>query len=148
VSQQDGENLDALFEKKKSNRKKSQLSTAENKSFVEAFLGRMEAAAEDDVEAHKASRPAIHKLQLLRQVRLRERAAGGTQRTAGSRIRPLMVHTLLGATHAGGGHTGEDPAARGPLGGGAVEHSQRVVAPLSGRLDPQRERAHHAAAVA
>lgn len=68
AEEDDGENLDALFEKKKSNRKKSQLSTAENKSFVEAFLGRMEAAAEDDVEAHKASRPAIHKLQLLRQV--------------------------------------------------------------------------------
>ena len=45
-----------------------QLSTAENKSYVEAFLGRMEAAAEDDAEANAHGRPAIHKLQLLRQV--------------------------------------------------------------------------------
>lgn len=64
--QEDGEadEFDKMFEYKANRRRKSNISHAETKSFVEAFLGKMELAADQDVEANQMSRPAIHKLQV------------------------------------------------------------------------------------
>mmetsp|Transcript_13249 Transcript_13249/g.25383 ORF Transcript_13249/g.25383 Transcript_13249/m.25383 type:complete len:465 (+) Transcript_13249:147-1541(+) len=67
---EDGEadEFDKMFEYKANRRRKSNISHAETKSFVEAFLGKMELAADQDVEANQMSRPAIHKLQMLAEV--------------------------------------------------------------------------------
>jgi len=48
--------------------KKHERSLQEIRDEVEAFIGRMEAAAEDDVEANQAGKPCLNKLKLLPEV--------------------------------------------------------------------------------
>uniref|UniRef100_A0A7S0N022 TFIIS N-terminal domain-containing protein n=1 Tax=Pyramimonas obovata TaxID=1411642 RepID=A0A7S0N022_9CHLO len=67
-AEEDTGEFDSMFEPKSGRRKKSNLSDGEIKSFVEAFLGKMDLAVDQDAEANAKGMPAIHKLSMLREV--------------------------------------------------------------------------------